>query len=188
MRRWTRHATPEVPAASGRVTLIQEKHRSAKFGSPAFSFTRRSIARMRTSPIKQTCATRLLGFVYSPYRIDDFLAPITAQKHYDVSFEIFDGTAQNQDSLLFDSRDADPSLRTTFQDYVRNEDVAGRTWTIAYATKPSFEAGSSHRYLKYTLITGAAESAVFRRESRTGARAHERGACCGQSQRVRIDG
>ena len=31
-----------------------------------------------------------------------------------MSFQIFDGTSQNQDSLLFDSRDADPSHEPRF--------------------------------------------------------------------------
>ncbi len=62
-------------------------------------------------------------------------------------------TADNLMLRLAGRSIAGPRLRTAFQ--VRpTEDVAGRAWTIAFATKPSFEAGSNHRYLKYTIIVG----------------------------------
>ncbi|HEX2271042.1 MAG TPA: ATP-binding protein [Pyrinomonadaceae bacterium] len=41
------------------------------------------------------------------------------------------------------------------------QDVAGRQWTVAFATKPSFEANSSRPYLKYTLISGILLSVLF---------------------------
>ena len=40
-------------------------------------------------------------------------------------------------------------------------DVAGRTWTLSYATRPSFERGSSRPLLKYTIIIGVLLSLLF---------------------------
>jgi signal transduction histidine kinase/CheY-like chemotaxis protein len=42
-----------------------------------------------------------------------------------------------------------------------SEPVGGRTWTIAFATKPSFEAASNQPFVKYTLIVGTLLSLLF---------------------------
>ena len=114
----------------------------------------------------------LLGFVYSPFRVDDFLAPITTEKKYDVSFQVYDGTEINSANLLnapsnevFD----DPLFADT-----KTLDVAGHTWTLTYVTKPSFAQRSSRSLLKYTLIAGALLSLLFAVAARSEIRARSR--------------
>jgi signal transduction histidine kinase/CHASE1-domain containing sensor protein/ActR/RegA family two-component response regulator len=157
------------PTASGRVELVQEQgdHKQAGFliYAPVYR---------QNGPIA-TVADRggaLLGFVYSPYRADDFLAPVATEKHYDVAFQIYDGTEATPANLLTlkpNEAASEPRLTKTI-----TQDVAGRTWTVAYSIKPSFENGSSRSLRKYTLLIGALLSLLFFAVTRAEVRARSR--------------
>jgi len=149
-----------APAASGKVFLVQEQTDPAN-QQPGFLIYAPVYRKQKDEQISSQAELRsvLLGFVYSPYRLDEFLAPITAQQHFDVSFRVYDGD-EKPDNLLYDSGDADTSHNPRFR-FSDTEEVAGRHWTIAYATKPSFEGPSNQPFVKYTLIVGTFLSLLF---------------------------
>ncbi len=146
-----------MPTASGRVTLIQEpeiEHRQSGFliyapvyknGAPVASEEERRNA--------------LVGFVYSPFRVDDFMTPIISDKNFDVDFQVYDSDDVKPENLLYGIV-SDSSKRPHFSSRL-TQDVAGRTWTMTYATKPSFEIGSSSAFLPYTLAAGVLLSLLF---------------------------
>ena len=111
------------PAASGKVFLIQERSDPTN-QQPGFLIYAPVYRKDKDGAIANQADLRsaLLGFVYSPYRVDEFLAPITAQQHFDVSFRVYDGSDQNPDNLLYDSKDAEPSHNSRF----RTTDKIGR--------------------------------------------------------------
>ena len=150
-----------APAASGKVFLVQEETDPAN-RQPGFLIYAPVYRKEKDGTIANQADLRsaLLGFVYSPYRVDEFLAPITEQQHFDVSFRVYDSPEKKPENLLYDSQDADASHKSRFESS-RTEDVAGRTWTIAYATKPSFEGPSNQPFVKYTLIVGTFLSLLF---------------------------
>ncbi|HEU4769585.1 MAG TPA: CHASE domain-containing protein, partial [Pyrinomonadaceae bacterium] len=158
-----------APAASGRVILVQEQADSQKAQR---GFLIYAPVYRNKAPISNEDERRraLQGFVYSPYRIDNFLEPITKEKNYDVSFRVYDGVEQTPDNLMYVGPGGDSSDKPRFTTSVP-EDVAGRTWIIAFATKPSFEAGSSHSLAKYTIIIGVFLSFLFFAVSREQAKA-----------------
>jgi CHASE1-domain containing sensor protein len=149
-----------APVASGKVFLIQEQTDPAN-QRPGFLIYAPVYRKPKDGEISTQSDLRnaLLGFVYSPYRVDEFLAPITQQQHFHVSFRVYDGD-EKPENLLYDSQDADSSHSPRFQ-FSGTEEVAGRNWTIAYATKPSFEGPSNQPYVKYTLIVGTFLSLLF---------------------------
>jgi signal transduction histidine kinase/CHASE1-domain containing sensor protein len=159
-----------APAASGRVVLVQEDEQAPSERQPGFLIYAPVYRHDMQISNKADLRNALLGFVYSPYRIDDFLSPVTLRKQYDVSFRVYDGAEQNSQNLLYDSGDADASHKSRFT-IAHPENVAERTWTIAFATKPSFEAASNQPYLKYTLIVGTLLSLLFFAVSRAQVRA-----------------
>jgi signal transduction histidine kinase/CHASE1-domain containing sensor protein/ActR/RegA family two-component response regulator len=147
-----------VPAASGRVRLVQEPEDGAQqWGFLIYAPVYRNGASINSVSERRNA---LVGYVYSPYRIDDFLAPITSAKNYDVSLQIYDGPDINDASFLYGGRNDPPpaDARFTLRDTIP---VAGRAWTANYAIKPSFERGSGRPLLKYTLITGVLLSLLF---------------------------
>lgn len=161
------------PTASGRVRLVQERDIPVK----QEGFLIYMPLYRRNAPVNTVDERRqaLIGFVYSPYRVGDFLAPITAEKNYDVSFLVYDGTELDAKNLLSPPANEPPS-EPLFTDR-KQLDIAGRTWTLVCETKPSFEKYSGRSLLKYTVILGGLLSflffAVTRAEIRARARAED---------------
>ena len=145
------------PTASGHVRLVQEQNQPVqqngfliyvpiyKKGMPLDTEAQRRAA--------------LFGFVYSPFRGGDFLEEVNREKNYDVSFQVYDGTELNAINLLSLPVQGNSGV-PLFSD-TKPMKVAGRDWTVTYATKPSFEKRSSRSLHKYTLIIGGLLSFLF---------------------------
>jgi PAS domain S-box-containing protein len=147
------------PTASGRVVLVQENAlQKQQAGFLIYTPVYRNFASPSSTNARRQS---LVGFVYSPYRLEDFLSSITADRHFDVAFLVYDGENPGPDTLLYTS-DAS-SERTVHPQFVANSivNVAGRTWTIMHETKPSFTMTSSRMVLPYTLATGILLSLLF---------------------------
>jgi signal transduction histidine kinase/CHASE1-domain containing sensor protein/CheY-like chemotaxis protein len=158
-----------TPTASGRVVLVQEIGSANKqAGFLIYAPVYRKNVPLFTESDRRAA---ILGYVYSPYRVDDFLAPVTTEKN-DVSFQVYDSAdikPENLLSVVTNEAVTEPLFAESY-----TQDVAGRTWTLAYATKPSFEKGSSRPLLKYTLIIGGLLSVLFFAVTRSEVRARAR--------------
>jgi len=158
------------PTASGRVTLVQERDALQKqWGFLIYVPVYRNNVLLST---EQERRAALVGYVYSPYRIDDFLAPVTSEKARDVAFQVYDGTDITPANLLT-LAPYEASNEPLFYDE-KALDVAGHRWTLTYATKPSFEQGSGQPLLKYTVIIGLLLSLLFAAVTRAEIRARAR--------------
>ena len=159
------------PAGSRKVTLVQEdpQHPSNKPAFLIYAPVYRNDAPVATEADRRSALT---GYVYSPYFVDDFLAPVNDKSH-DVSFEVYDGTEINAGNLLHatpgNSASSDPHFREP-----RTQDIAGHRWTLIYFTNPSFAAGSSRPLLKYTILSGVLLSFLFFAVTRAEMRARSR--------------
>ena len=159
-----------TPTASGRVTLVQEdEDPPQQFGFLIYIPVYRKNVPLSTEDERRNA---LMGFVYSPYRIDDFLAPVMSAKNHDVSFQVYDGTEVKPENLLSLTTNEAPG-NPEFYD-TRTLEIGGRKWTLAYVTKPSFENSSSRSLRKYTLIIGALLSLLFFAVTRAEVRARSR--------------
>ncbi|MCA1627705.1 MAG: CHASE domain-containing protein [Acidobacteria bacterium] len=162
-----------APAASGKVKLVQEpKDQAQQWGFLIYTPVYQNGAPIDTEEQRRRA---LVGYVYSPYRIDDFLEPITTAKTYDVGLQVFDGREAEENYFYGDRADPPPSDGQFI--FTETIPVWGRLWTMRYAIKPSFERGSSRPLLKYTIITGVLLSLLFffvtRAEVRARTRAEE---------------
>ena len=156
------------PAASGRVRLVQETDGEQR-GFLIYVPVYRNNASTNSVDDRRKA---LVGYVYSPYRISDFLGPITASAN-DVSLVVYDGDEARDDNLLHGARNEPAPGDRRFTSEVRLA-VAGRPWTLSYAIKPSFERGSSRPLLKYTIIIGVLLSFLFFAVTRAEVRARSR--------------
>jgi signal transduction histidine kinase/CHASE1-domain containing sensor protein len=157
------------PTASGRVTLVQERNVSHKqAGFLIYVPVYRKNVPLDTETQRREA---LIGYVYSPFRVDDFLAPITVEKN-DISFQVYDG-AEIEPANLMSALTTDTPKEPLFS-INQPLPVAGRTWTLAYATKPSFENSSSRSLPKYTIIIGALLTILFFALTRAEIRARTR--------------
>jgi signal transduction histidine kinase/CHASE1-domain containing sensor protein len=160
------------PIASGRVELVQE--RIVSDAEKQLGFLIYLPLYRKNAPILTEAERRkaLLGFVYSPFRIQDFLGPVNTAQNLDVTFEVYDGAEVRPQNLISKVAN-DYSSKPVFTDN-KTQDIAGRTWTLAFATTPSFETHSSRSLLKYTLILGGLLSLLFAAVTRAEIRARSR--------------
>ncbi|HJU94195.1 MAG TPA: CHASE domain-containing protein [Pyrinomonadaceae bacterium] len=158
------------PTASGRVKLVQEQgFNPQQSGFLIYAPVYRKNVSLSTVDERRVA---LLGYVYSPYRIDDFLERIRAEKNYDVAFKVYDGT-EVKPANLFSEASNDASTEPLFSK-TQPQEVAGRIWTIEYTTKPSFADSSSRSLSKYTIIIGVLLSILFFAVTRSEIRARTR--------------
>ncbi len=149
-------------AATGRVTLVQEIDEQKQAGLLIY------VPVYRNGVAPESVAERreqLAGFVYSPFRVGDLLEGIFGQEqHPRVDFQVYDGEQIAPENLLYDSRQArgagGESYRPRFT-ATTQIDVAGRTWSLNFVTRPEFELTSARSFAPYTLLGGFLISLVL---------------------------
>lgn len=147
-----------VAAASGKVTLVQEIDENKQAGFLIY------VPVYRTEHIPPTVEQRreeLIGFVYSPFRAEDLFAGVfRGETKPRVEFEVYDGRSVSPDALLRPGGPHYSPATATFT-AVQTIDVAGRPWTIAFATRPEFNVASSRWYTWVVLGVGLVVSVVL---------------------------
>jgi len=152
-----------APALSGKVTLVQETDQGVQAGTLMFVPVFR-----QGVPIGSVAERRaaLLGWVYSPYRMDDLLRGIMQGENLDserpIQLEIFDGGQINSERLLFDSRKGWHPAGTAGSLTVRSEFVsAGQRWTLQFTSTPRREFVMMDRATWSVLIGGVTVSLLL---------------------------
>jgi PAS domain S-box-containing protein len=138
------------PAASGRVTLVQEIDEQKQAGfliyMPVYD----------GDPIPAGVADRrrrLRGFVYSPFRADDLFEGILGRNPRPrAAFELFDGAPAPESLLHRSGAQAGAGRLTT----TRMIDVAGRQWTARVFSTPALDLGSTQALVPLTFWAGGA--------------------------------
>lgn len=125
------------PAMSGKVTLVQEGSSSRRPGFLVYvPVYQEPAAHKATSSGRPP----LRGWVYAPFRIDDFMTGIHGEQAGDLDIEIYDNGQVSGEMLMFD---ADSSMAATdTQRALRRTDainVGQHTWTVVTAASPAFE-------------------------------------------------
>ncbi len=153
-----------APAASGRVTLVQEiDDRNKQAGFLIY------VPIYEGGVIPETITERrsaLLGFVYSPFRAADLLTGIFGTRLQYVDFEVYDGAVQPE-NLLYRSQDVGDrsdftaAIQQPQLTAVRSLQVAGRTWTLTFVSRPEFTSLSSRSFIPYTFLAGIVTSLVL---------------------------
>jgi PAS domain S-box-containing protein len=157
-----------TPTASGRVVLVQEPETHKQSGFLIYAPVYRNNVDVSSVESRRKA---LQGFVYSPFRTEDFIAPIIGEKNLDVSFDIYDGEKIEPDNLLHRST---PEPVNPYLTKSSTIEVGGRKWTLIYATKPSFDVSSSRTFLPYTIAAGLLLSWLFFAVTRAEVRARGR--------------
>ncbi|MBD2464688.1 CHASE domain-containing protein [Oscillatoria sp. FACHB-1407] len=151
-----------IPAASGKVVLVQEIDEQKQAGFLIY------VPIYEGGGIPDTLTERrneLEGFIFSPFRADDLMAGIFSVEPYPaVSFQVYDGTTPSPDSLLYSSRLHDGSEQLNYKPRYTatlTTSIAGRPWTVVYATKPVFDATSQLGLVPYVASGGTIISLIL---------------------------
>lgn len=157
------------PAASGKVTLVQEidKHKQAGFLIYVPVYRNGNIP---TTKIQRQ--TELLGFIYSPFRADDLIQGVFGNENRLVNFEIYDGRNLNPTNLLHSSRLNSQNNNVQNNNVLNNRDrprfqktqtinIAGRTWSIVFTSRPKLELTSESNLAPFVAFIGVATSMIL---------------------------
>ncbi|MCB1901268.1 bifunctional diguanylate cyclase/phosphodiesterase [Cognatazoarcus halotolerans] len=123
-------------AVSGRVVLVQETATDVQAGFLVYLPVYRPGLPHDTVEQRRKA---LMGYVYSPFRMNDLMRGILGSDTPEVGFELYDETeTRSADTLLYDSR---PHKTIESGHFMRTTRIplSGRTWTATFHSSQSFE-------------------------------------------------
>lgn len=128
------------PAASGKVRLVQEIEGPEQAGFLIYLPVYHGITMPESLEARHKT---LRGFVYSPFRADDFFHGVFGKGNpLRLGLEVFDGAQPVPEARLHLSGSARQSPKPRFSK-VTQLDVAGRPWTLVFTSTPAFEANTA---------------------------------------------
>ena len=127
-----------VAAMSGKVTLVQETESGVQAGFLLYVPVYRPAV-----PQDNVAARRasLIGWAYSPIRMDDLMASVYAAEVHDlrdtVGIRVHDGRGASPESRMYESSDTSAPSTDTIErsDYI---ELAGHGWTVEARSLPAF--------------------------------------------------
>jgi PAS domain S-box-containing protein len=146
------------PAASGRVTLVQEIDERKQAGFLIY------VPVYHAGEVPATAEARreaLRGFVYSPFRVDDLLGGLFGTVPFPLcDVAVYDGAEARPDQLLYRSdaargEPAPDSYRPRFT-AEQTLDVGGRPWRVHFFTRRGSDIEREGRAAPLIALTGAA--------------------------------
>jgi len=126
---------------SARVTLVQESSTDVQPGALMY---RPVYRKGRPTSTQEERRAALMGYVYSPFRMNDLMGSVLGPKSGSIAFEIFDGATERERSLLYSSTPKDFALPapSRFQHQISLE-VGGRSWLLRFSSTPQFDRETS---------------------------------------------
>lgn len=149
-------------ALSGRVRLVQETETDVQPGFLMY------LPVYRPGLAHETIEERranLLGWVYAPFRANDFMDGILGDHFREVgaslSMEIYDGrSATDADALMFDSNRGSAAPRSRFSK-TQHMELYGRPWTVVIHSLAPFEARLRSAQADLVAAAGALTSLLL---------------------------
>ncbi|KXW56442.1 cyclic di-GMP phosphodiesterase Gmr [Ferrovum sp. PN-J185] len=146
-----------LPVMSGKVTLVQETKQKTQYGFLIYlPIYRPNIPHISEDEKEKN----IIGWVYSPFRIDDFINGISELKQEDVNFKIYDGLENTPNTILYDGEKTSPtnSLNVNFS-VVKHINVAHHDWTIYFTPSASinnrFDFILPYKYGGFVFLIGS---------------------------------
>lgn len=148
-----------VAALSGRVTLVQEGGSDVQ---PGFLMYLPVYRQPGTPETLNERRASLIGWVYAPFRINDFMNGLRSERAQDIRLRIYDGDKVSPQTQLYDSghsawTDGHKPLLST----VRQIEIVGRPWTVRFDSLPAYEASVSTGRPQLIATVGIAASLLL---------------------------
>ncbi|MGV3741874.1 MAG: CHASE domain-containing protein [Burkholderiaceae bacterium] len=137
-------------ALSGKVTLVQEAASDVQPGFLMYLPVFKNGMQLRTMEERRA---GILGWVYAPFRVNDFMAGLGGARSAELGITIYDGDWVSGKSCLFGC--AEPSSREPLFMKTTRVNIVGRTWTIKNSSATSFEARLDRRPADLIALLGS---------------------------------
>jgi len=149
-------------ALSGKVTLVQETDEDIQAGFLIY------LAIYRKGELKETTEQRrkaLMGYVYSPFRMNDFMKGVLVENKDYVKLQIFDGDKPLKETLLYHSDTAKESQNYSegrhFATHQSILEYAGHRWLLSFVSSKYFEEGIETGLTNFSLLLGIISSLLL---------------------------
>ncbi len=150
---------------SSKVKLVQETSEDVQAGILMY------LPYYKNGTPHNTLAERranLVGYVYSPFRLNDLMSGILGKQQTDaepdIDIEVYDGTVRSAESLLYDDDSIAHALGTPppgSLTFTRSIDLYGQTWSLYFTTRPAFDAAFDNNKPLLNLLYGIVLSAML---------------------------
>jgi PAS domain S-box-containing protein len=124
-----------LPGVSGKVTLVQETKRAVQAGFLMYLPVYGTPAPADVADRRQ----QLVGYVYSPFRADNFMRGLLGDRERHIALQIFDGETPSDETLMDTATNSLGAAEAPFVAAVPLV-LGGRTWTLRFAALPSLRA------------------------------------------------
>lgn len=136
-----------LPSVTGKVTLVQEIDKEIQPGMLMYLPLYKKGAKLQSVEDRRNA---LVGFVYSPFRMNDAMNKIVLEKSL-LNFKIYDGEGISENNLLYNSLES--SFNTPKYSIKKTLKINNHTWHIYFSSTKEFD-NSTHT-LYPVLMTSA---------------------------------
>jgi signal transduction histidine kinase len=144
-----------VEALTAKVVLLQDEEKSKQ---PGFLIYLPIYKDRNIPPTIQERRENLVGYIYSPFRAEDFLKVIQNEPSLsEIAFRIYDGEARAETLLAKSGYDELPTFEKFDKEslYAKsNLEIAGRRWVLEYVPLPASAAQSNMSWIPVVFIVG----------------------------------
>nr|WP_319495567.1 CHASE domain-containing protein [uncultured Desulfobacter sp.] len=142
-------------ALSGKVTLVQETIKDIQAGFLIYLAIYRKGKPLETPEQRHEA---LIGYVYSPFRMNDFMKGILREKGEYVNLQIFDGEKPLKETLLYRSDDREkPHNAFEGRHFATDQSIltyAGHHWLLSFISSKFFEENIETGSMNFILLLG----------------------------------
>jgi two-component sensor histidine kinase/CHASE1-domain containing sensor protein len=125
---------------SGKVTLVQETNEDVQAGFLIYLPVYRKTEPTETPEQRRDA---LVGYVYSPFRMVNFIRDVLAEQEKYVELDVFDGEERHPANLMFRGSAKGGSLQPSGPRYpITHQSVfeyAGHRWLLVFESSPRYE-------------------------------------------------
>ncbi len=144
-----------IAALSGKVTLLQETANDIQSGFLIYLAVYRKGEPLETPEQRRKA---LMGYVYSPFRMNDFIKGILLEKEEYVELQIFDGDKPLKETLQYRSDSAE-ELHNHLEDrnFATHQSIleyAGHRWLLSFVSSKYFEENIVPGLTNFSLLLG----------------------------------
>ncbi|HEX2963098.1 MAG TPA: CHASE domain-containing protein [Ignavibacteriales bacterium] len=150
-----------LTALTGKVRLVQEGNTAVQSGFLMYVPVYRKGVELNTVQERRSA---IIGFVYSPFRMNDLINGIFGSGLTDIQLKIYDGELPTKRELMYNSGFKGEAKDTSKNPLFRRSEqviINGHTWTLQFSTLPMFERTVDSQKSPIILFSGIIISLLF---------------------------
>lgn len=146
-----------IASMSGKVSLVQETDKAPQAGFLIYLPLYKPDAPQGTLEERRQ---NIIGWVYSPFRMDDLAHGMYGERANDLDIEIYDGTTLSPATLMYDSNRNHDYRKSAFS-RTTELNFGGHTWTLLMYSMPLLESHFGNHQSLTIAISGVTLSLLF---------------------------